>query len=470
MSLLAFLALFVDAPPAHQPVQIPTLPGPARDPLRVDSRRDPILELGRRQADRRLFRDVIAAAVERHPGTAEALAVRQEATAVLDEARERRLPSIDLTVTSYRVIAREFSNDPENIVERSRPDQRTDAIAGVNYTLFDFGAGADRVAAAGARLRAAAAEVETGADRIALNAVAAWYDVFAFRALLAVASGAIDDQQGLRADVRTRIASGASAEGDIALVDNFVASSATRLAEFRRLLANAESRYTELVGTPPPADLPRAPVPAVARTARIEAELAARRGPAVRAATLLAEAAQQEARAARRDNLPQIGVGIDAGRYGVFENDRDYDIRGRVTVRQRFFGGADARARQAAARATGADARALRIADEAARDASIAWSDVVALEQQLAALEAGYIATRLTRDVVTARFASSRGTLFDVASAESSFFQTATAFIRTLSELDAARYVLLSRTGALLPTLGIDATRYGDVIQTDFVR
>ena len=40
-----------------------------------------------------------------------------------------------------------------------------------------------------------------------------------------------------------------------------------------------------------------------------------------------------EARAARADRLPQITAGIDAGRYGVFENDRDYDIRGRVALR-----------------------------------------------------------------------------------------------------------------------------------------
>ncbi|HZF44331.1 MAG TPA: TolC family protein [Sphingomonadaceae bacterium] len=467
---LALLALPLGVASGAQNASMPSLPGADSDPLRVDMARDPILALARRQADRGLFQDVVASAVRRHPGTAEALAGRQEATAVLEEARERQLPSIDLSVTSYRVLSREFSNDLENIVERSRPNSRTDAIAAVNYTLFDFGAGEARVQAAGARLRAAAADVETGADRIALNAVAAWYDVFAFRALLAVATGAVRDQEGLRADVRTRIAGGASAAGDVALVDNFVASAGTRLAEIRRQLANAESRYTELVGAPPPADLARAPVPAVPRSERIEAELAARRSPAVRAATLAAEAAQQDAQAVRSDNLPQIGIGLDAGRYGVFENDRDYDIRARVTLRQRFFGGIDARARQAAARATGAEARASRIGDEAARDASIAWSDVAALEQQLAALEASYIATRRTRDVVAARFSASRGTLFDVASAESSYFQTATAYIRTLSELDAARYVLLSRTGTLLPALGIDAVRFVDVPHNGIVR
>lgn len=438
----------------------PTLPEPDRDPLRVDFGADPILRLSRTQTAIAPFRDAIAAAVASHPQTLESIATSDEAQAVLDEARARTRPSVDLTLTSYRVIARDFSNDPDNIVERSRSNMRTDALAAVNYTLFDFGAGTRRIAAAGARLRAAAAETESGADRVALAAVASWYDVFAYRALVAVSAAFIEDQQDLRRDVEERVRAGASAEGDVAQVDSFIAGANTRLAEFRRVLANAEARYTELIGTPPPANLARAPVPAGGPGSREAATLAALTSPEARAAQAIADATREESRAARADRLPQVSVGVDAGRYGVIETERDFDIRGRVTVRQRFFGGVDARARQVAARARAADARANRIRDEAARDASIAWSDIAALEQQLVSLEANYIASRQSRDVLVERFANSRGTLFDVASAQNSYFSTAAAYIRTLSELDAARYVLLSRTGTLLPALDIDTAGY----------
>jgi adhesin transport system outer membrane protein len=198
--------------------------------------------------------------------------------------------------------------------------------------------------------------------------------------------------------------------------------------------------------------------PALTRDA---AALAAMSSPAARSAQAMADSARREARAARSDRMPQISAGVDAGRYGVFENDRDYDIRGRVTLRQRLFGGTEARVAQAQARARSADARATRIRDEAARDAAIAWSDVKALEEQLKALEASYIASRRSRDVLIERFINARGNLFDVVAAEDSYFETATAFIRTLSELDAARYILLSRTGNLLDSLGIDPARVG---------
>jgi adhesin transport system outer membrane protein len=439
----------------------PTLPGPTHDPLNIDPGKDPILQLARSQASPEMFRSVVATAVERHPATQEARATSAEADAVVDEARERRLPSIDLSVSSYRVLSRDFSQDPQNIIERSRPAARTDAILNVNQTVFDFGASADRVLAAGARLRAAAAEAEASADRIALNTVASWYDVFAYRALVALSESFVANQQELREAVEERVQQGVSAPGDTARVDSYLASAQTRLAGFRRLLANAEARYTELIGSPPPAYLERAPIPQTPTLSRDAAALAGMSTPAARSAQAMADSARREARATKSDRLPQITAGIDAGRYGVFENDRDYDIRGRVTLRQRLFGGTEARVAQARARAHSADARAARVRDEASRDAAIAWSDVRALEEQLKALEASYLASRQSRDVLIERFINSRGNLFDVVAAEDAYFETATAFIRTLSELDAARYVLLSRTGNLLDSLGIDPARVG---------
>ena len=463
------------SPPAAAPASAPpvliaparvsrapaTLPPPSNDPLSIDPSKDPILQLARSQASPEAFRAVVATAVERHPATQEARATSAEAEAVVDEARERRLPSIDLSVSSYKVISRDFSNDQQNIIERSRAAARTDALLNVSQTVFDFGAGAERVLAAGARLRAAAAEAEASADRIALNTVASWYDVFAYRALVALSESFVSNQQELREAVEERVRQGVSAPGETARVDSYLASAQTRLAGYRRQLANAEARYTELTGSPPPAYLERAPVPQTPALTRDAAALAAMSSPASRSAQAMADSARREARATRSDRLPQITAGIDAGRYGVFETERDYDIRGRVTLLQRLFGGTEARVAQAQARARSADARASRVRDEAARDAAIAWSDVKALEEQLKALEASYLASRRSRDVLIERFINSRGNLFDVVAAEDAYFETATAFIRTLSELDAARYVLLSRTGNLLESLSIDPARVG---------
>jgi outer membrane protein, adhesin transport system len=436
----------------------PPLPAPTGQPMAIDFSADPVLRLRHQQSGFEQFRAAIASAVEHHPGTAESAANEDEALAQLHEARAAGLPTVDLSVTSYRVVARDFSNDPFNIIERSRPVQRTDAILSVQQLLFDFGATARRITAAGARLRAAGADLEAAADRVALNAVAAWYDVFAYRALVDLTQAFVASQRDLRAAVQVRIREGVSAEGDLARVDSYIAQAETRLARFRRLLANAEARFTELTGAAP-TSLQRAPSPGPAVPTREDAVLAAEQSAPVRSATANFDAARQEAGAARSDRLPQIAVGVDAGRYGVIENDRDYDVRARVGLRWRLFGATDARAEQGEARARAADARANRIREEAGRDAAIAWSDVRALEQQLEALESAYIASRRSRDVILERFRVARGTLFDVVAAEDSYFESATAYIQALTELDAARYVLLSRMGRLLDTLQIDSDR-----------
>ena len=160
------------------------LPPPAGAPLAIDFSRDPVLALARGEASWPMLRAAVNGAIDRQPGIGEYAATEDEARAAVRQAREQQLPSADLTLSSYRVISRDFSNDPENIIERSRPSRRTDALAAVNQTLFDFGAGESRVRAASARLRGAAADVENAADRIALNTVAAWYDLFGYRALI----------------------------------------------------------------------------------------------------------------------------------------------------------------------------------------------------------------------------------------------------------------------------------------------
>lgn len=442
---------------------LPGLPAPTEDPLRIDFHADPILRLSESSIPVDDFRAVVAQAVARHPARFEAIAGDEEARAALAEARERRFPSGDLTITSYKVLTREFSDDPLNILERSRPANRTDALLNIQQTLLDFGATSRRIEAAGARLRAASAELELTADQLALRTIASWYDVVAYQALVAVSEEFAAAQSTFREAIDERIRQGVSAEGDLARVESYIASANTRLASLRRASAQAEARFAELTGVEPLPVQPRAPQLATAAMDKETAVLEARSRPDVRAAEAAAEAARYDYRAVRSELLPTVTGGIDAGRYGVFENETDYDVRARVTLRYRFYGGIQPRAEQVGARARGAEARAQRVKIEAERDAAIAWSDVQALDTQFAAMRENYVASRRSRDVVVERFKVSRGTVLDVLEVNEAYFATAVAYVEAMSELDAARYVLLSRTGKLLEVLDIEPESAGGV-------
>ncbi len=455
---MALAALAQGAIPATAEVR---LAPPVANPLADDMGSDPILALASGNVDEAEFVALVRNAVDRYPGVDETAAGIAEAEAAEDEAKAGLYPTVDIGVNSNRTIAREFEGSAlDNIIERSRPAGRTDATLSVQQTLFDFGATTARIAAAGARLRAASLRAEDAADQAALRAIAAWYDVFTYRALVTLGTAFAENQQGLRGAVQVRIESGVSAPGDLPRVESYIASSQADLARYRRQLANAEARFEEMFGIPAPVGLGRAPGTRVPSISKEMAQLLARSTPEALSADAMARAARQDARAQRAETLPRVTAGIDAGKYGVYE--KDYDVRGRVTLNHRIFGGVDARADQARARAASAAARASRIRSESEREAAIAWSDVRALEQQLAALENSYVASRQSRDVLAERFRVARGTLFDLLESESAYFNVAASYIRAITERDAARYVLLSRTGQLLDRLDIDPPTLDD--------
>lgn len=443
----------VPATPAHAQT---SLPAPSGAPLSIDAANDPILALGRSTGPQDGFVRTISAAVNRNPALTEAEAQIAEGRAQRGQARAGLFPSADVTISSYRVIDRQFgSAGLTNVVERTRPNAQTDGLLSVNQLAFDGGATFQRISAANSRIQAAVAGVDDAASRVALSTIGAWYDVFSYRAMLELAAQYRRDQAARRGDLQQRVDQGAAAVADLARVDSAVASVDTRIANYRRQLANAEARFTELTGSPPPAGITRAPALGALPPSLEAARTAAADVPAVQAAQAQARAARYDATAAQRDTYPTVGLSVDSGRYGVFETDRDYDVRGRVTLRARLGGGIQARADQASARRAAAEARASTALEEAGRDAAIAWSDLDALNAQIEALQASYIASRQSRDTIAERFRLTRGTLDDLLDANDTYFTAAASYIDTLADRDAARYVLLARTGRLLDAIGI---------------
>lgn len=427
------------------------LPEPDADPLALDFADDPILSLGRDAADVEQFRRIVIAALQDNATRREAEARVDLAEAQLAEARAGREPTVDLTFNTYKTIAREFSNDPFNLIERSRPSKRTDALGEIEYTLIDFGAISTAVAAAKARLEAAGFDREAAETEVVTQVVTTWYTVFAYQSLVRLAEAFVAAQDDIEQAVDRRIAQGASAPSEKARVASLRAEGEIRLAQSRRRLAGAEARFRELTGIAPPPLLRRAPLLEATSFSRDYVIAAATETPQVQSAEAVAQAARLDVTRSRASQAPRVAARIDAGRYGVFENREDYDVRASLNLRYRLFGGGGrARIDQAQARADAASATADRVRQESEREAAVIWADVEALEEQLVALDASYRSARQTRDVVFRRFAALRGSLFDVSEAQSAYLGAAVAYIEGLTELDAARYILLARTGRLL--------------------
>ena len=437
------------------------LPAPSGNPLAIDARTDPVLRLAIASTDPDAFHAAIRSVVERNPSAAEADARSDEAVAARNEARALQYPVADLSVSYFKVLGRDFSNDPRNILERSRPAYRTDANVRVSMPVIDFGAAYYRIQAGNNRIDWATASKDDVATQVALRGVASWYQVFGYRALVSLSQSFVESQTALRGAIQSRVKQGYAAPGDVAQVESYIAAAEAQLATYRRQLASAEAQYTALTGAPPPPGLGRAPSYTASDLTAEQVRLDAESIPAVRAAKASADAARFDWRAARANALPAVSASVDAGRYGVIENNRDYDIRGTVTLSQRLGGGSVQRISQAAARSRGAQAAFDRVQTDAVRDATIAWADVQALEASEAAIRENYLATRQSRDVLAERFRVSRGTLFDLLAAETNYFNVAARYVETVTELDITRYVLLARRGKMLDAFGIEPAQMG---------
>lgn len=432
------------------------LPPPSAMPLAADPAGDPLLGFVGR-ADDAAFGAAVAGAVTRSPDVAEAAAVVAETIGVRQEVRAALRPRLDLDLSAQQVIARDFDQDPDNVIERSRPDRRADAVATAEQLLFDFGAARERLRAARAREAAARAQVAVVAEEEAARAAAAWFELYAAQAEGELGAALVARHDSILSDTRERAAQGVGAAGDVPRVETYRAAARVRLERGRQSEAAARLRYREVFGEDAPARVGR-PAPAGITATMADAQARARDGAAATVAGAQIVAARRDLGAARADRLPRFTAGVDAAKYSVFEDQIDHDVRARLTLRHRLYGGgaSGGRVAQASARVQQSEFARDRIVEEAARDAGIAWRDVEALGRQEAILREGYVAGRRTRDLYVEQFRVARGSLIELLRAESDFHDAAVAYVRGVAQADAARYTLLARTGAILPALGVE--------------
>lgn len=435
------------------------LPAPSQNPQSIDFATDPLIAFVRAETPSERFRAAVAEAVIRHPAVGEAEAGTTEARARRREVRSGLFPRFDGQVVVARSIARDFGANTA-IVEGLQPRSRADATVGGEQLLFDFGATGGRIAGASATVRAARAESQRIAANTAQRAVAAWYTVLLYRMLGDVSDASVARLRSITGDTRTRQQSGLGAGGDTARAEAGLADAVGRTARIERALAEGVAEYREIFGDAPP-PLLRRPAPPVSQATTVEnARALSHVTPAALTALARAEAAAAEARAARADRLPRLSAGVNGSYYDVFDRAKDYDVRGQVVLRQGLStGGAEAaRAAQAGARARAAQYASDRVIAEAERDAAAAFADSQILDRSLVSLEDAYRANRRARDVTVEQFRVSRGSLLDVLRVEQEFVASASAYLQGAVERDLARYVLLARTGEILPLFDVKMT------------
>jgi len=447
------------APAPVLPTGVATLPPPSGNPMKIDFSRDPFLRFMRDATPPQPFRETVGSAVQVHPAVTAAVESQLEASAVRTEVRAGLFPKLDAQVIASRSLARNLQGSKTE-VERLSPTFRNDAIAAVDQLVYDFGATSSRVSAASARVKAAQSEVARVATDTALRAVSAYYDVLTFQILIELNAASVARHQQILADTRTRFKQGMGSGSEVAQAEAFLADVQVQGVRFQRRLDSARGTYRELYGADAPLHLTRPLPPGSSARSIADALLLSRDAPAVSAAAAQTAAAKGDWAAAKGDALPRVSAGVTGSLYDLSGGANDYDVRGQVVLRQTLTAGgaSSARIAQARARYNRAEDVTTRIANESARDAGVAWTDIALLEDSTATLANAYEANRRSRDMFVETFRVSRGSLLDLLRAEQDYFNSAANYLQGAVELDVARYALLARTGEMLPVFGIELT------------
>jgi len=339
------------------------------------------------------LRDALLAAFERSGTVSASRAELEAALAAIDAAAARRLPQLDAFARGGVVHSGE---------DRETFDQAETGLM-LSATLYDWGAGADRVAARRALAEGATARLDEAVGTLGFDLIDTYYEVLLQRDLLRVAEWALSEARKFAADLAAPVAAGALPASLAANAAALVAQQEAAVTTAIRMLRQAEARLSVLVGQLP-GDLidPRIfgrPFGNVEHAV----SLAVGRSPSVAEAAARTRAAEAERRAVLAEDHGRLTLDAEAalGRNAGGNADARFDGSVSATYRIALFDGGlrDAQAAGAASDVAAAGGREVAARHQVETAVRRAWAvhetagdlrrqeerAVAALEQALAA-------------------------------------------------------------------------------------
>ena len=190
--------------------------------------------------------NAISQAVLTNPGVGEASANRRATEAELRQTQGTLLPQV-------RVESRLGPEKFDQQIIRP-PIGNGKWFSGKEYSvvvrqiLFDGFASIHDIWRQSARVNAASFRVRERTELIALDAAEAYIDVVRYRRLVALANQNIANHEELFSNVQSRYSGGRAGEGDLEQALERVEAAKAALAEFRRSLDDAYSKYRKVIG------------------------------------------------------------------------------------------------------------------------------------------------------------------------------------------------------------------------------
>lgn len=398
------------------------------------------------------FQRHIRRAVGRHPVFHAQVSQKKQEKSGTKVERAALYPQLAANISGDYVIARDFGDSTDNVVESLQPGARINAGLSVSQLIFDGGATSQRIKAAEARNRQNDQSINTRINDLSLSALAAYHDLAIHRAIFAFGTQFIKQHEELRDDVKERNRLGAGTKSDVLRAEARLAAARARVSQVKESMRLAEVRFEEFFETPQ-TELLRPSFSRLKVATRQEAmNQAIAAHPEIMAAAARTDEARANYRATKASRYPELRANVNATKFDILDGTNDFDIRAGVNLNYDLFTGGSRGAAigQASEVARQQQFEETQVRDDIAREAAIAFERLEASREKLEALEAAVIAHHGARQLVAERFRVARGDLIDVLQSENDYFEAGVAYLAGLAEYDLAAYALMEHTGDLI--------------------
>ena len=408
--------------------------------------------------------DALKQSVQTHPGVGEASANRRATESELRQTQSTLLPQVRLEARygpekfdqSMAVASGNAQPLPVQGAGPWRNGSQESVV--VRQLLFDGFASIHDIWRQTARVNAAAIRVRERTELIALDAAEAYVDVVRYLRLVAIAEQNVANHERIFSNVNSRFSGGRAGEGDLEQSRERVENARAQLAEFRKSLEDARSKYRKVVGLEPVNLRFPGPLAGLPPTRDEALAIAVRFNPTIQAAQADADAAKHAFRVTDGAFVPTFSL---EGRATHYDNTYPYlgathdDYSGKVVMSWDIFrGGQDAwRRSEMAERHTEATMKHARLQRDALESIDKAWAARTVTATRIAALVRQLQADRKTIAAFDKEYELGQRSLIDLLNAQNQFFNASVSLTSARSLVVFADYQLLAAMGTLLEYL-----------------
>ncbi len=402
--------------------------------------------------------DVVRKAVATNPNVTAAQANRSASLSVLDQAKGRFLPEVDISADyGKQKIDRPNGLGPDvNDVWR----ERRQVTVGFRQILFD---GLDRLNglySSQARISAASYKILARSEAVALNAIEAYIDVERHNRLLYLANKHVKRHRMLLSVIKQRIEGGRAPIGDLEQTKERLEGAKALVAQIDVARETAIEKFAATVGSRPGKLRPVKYAPGLPKSKKAVLSTAMLNNPRVSAAIEDINSAGYDRDQFKSNLLPNLYLEGSATRGEELDGTpgKNEELKAMLVLRWKLYAGGTQRARVAEL----VEREAEKIAEhdillrELQQAVGISWARFSKGGAQINALAAQVKQNKKVVESYQNEYDADKRSLLDVLDAENTSFGNEFALSNAKAIRLFASYQLLAHTGKLLEKLGIE--------------